>query len=94
MSNEELARISLNNKKKIFIEIVNSNLNILKNEMICKTTDFFFDYEYDLNDLTNEEIVNLAVDFFNKELSSKVLEENETKVNGSLKKSQRINFIC
>ncbi|MFL0096050.1 hypothetical protein [Tenacibaculum maritimum] len=72
----ELSEIAHDNKKKIFMEVVKSNLDGFRNGTINSITDFFSN-NY-INHLTNDEVRKLAVAFFAKELSKRVLELNDS----------------
>lgn len=70
------SEIAHDNKKKIFVEVVKSNLNTFHNETVSNITDFFIDNS--INHLTNDQVRNLAVAFYTKELSKRVLDLNES----------------
>lgn len=73
---KEQSEIAHDNKKKIFVEVVKSNLNTFHNETVSNITDFFIDNS--INHLTNDQVRNLAVTFYTKELSKRVLDLNES----------------
>lgn len=73
---KEQCEIAHDNKKKIFVEVVKSNLDGFRNGTINIITDFLIDNS--INHLTNDQVRNLAVAFYTKELSKRVLDLNES----------------
>lgn len=73
---KEQSEIAHDNKKKIFVEVVKSNLDGFRNGTINSITDFLIDNS--INHLTNDQVRNLAVAFYTKELSKRVLDLNES----------------
>ena len=73
---KEQSEIAHDNKKKIFVEVVKSNLDSFRNGTINSITDFLIGNS--INYLTNDQVRNLAVAFYTKELSKRVLDLNES----------------